>query len=137
MYKTIELMKRANVGRETVRYYESRGLIKPVARTPGGYKLYDEETIDKLRFIKNAQKLDFTLNEIADLYTLLIKSKNPWNELTSIIENRLKNINRQKSNLEKIRKIVDKYRKDWDYKKKSKELNSIVIKQFSKMGFEL
>jgi len=42
MYKTIDLMKMANVGRETIRYYETRGLIKPVGRTPGGYKLYDE-----------------------------------------------------------------------------------------------
>jgi len=137
MYKTIDLMKMANVGRETIRYYETRGLIKPVGRTPGGYKLYDEQTVDKIRFIKNIQKLDFTLNEIAELYTVLVNSDNPWGELIHVIENRLKNLNRQKTNLQKIKKMINKYQLDREKDNKTKRPKGKAIKQFADMRFQV
>lgn len=57
----------AGVGRETLRYYERRGLIAPADRTTGGHRLYPAETVTRLRVIKAAQRLGFTLEEIAAL----------------------------------------------------------------------
>jgi len=57
----------AGVNRQTLRYYERRGLITEPARTLGGHRLYPQETVQVLRVIKAAQRLGFTLDEVADL----------------------------------------------------------------------
>ena len=57
----------AEVNVETLRYYERRGLIAEPDRSPGGHRLYPAETVTVLRVIKAAQRLGFTLEEVADL----------------------------------------------------------------------
>lgn len=60
----------ARVGRQTLRYYERRGLIDEPDRTLGGHRLYPPETVTLLGIIKTAQRLGFTLDEVADLLTV-------------------------------------------------------------------
>jgi DNA-binding transcriptional MerR regulator len=60
----------AGVGIETVRYYERTGLLEPPPRTRAGYRQYPPEAVDRLAFIRHAQRLGFTLAEIADLLAL-------------------------------------------------------------------
>ena len=57
----------AGVNRQTLRYYERRGLLSKPDRTLGGHRLYPPETVTALRVIKAAQRLGFTLDEVADL----------------------------------------------------------------------
>jgi DNA-binding transcriptional MerR regulator len=57
----------AGVNVETLRYYERRGLLAEPDRSPGGHRLYPAETVTVLRVIKAAQRLGFTLEEVADL----------------------------------------------------------------------
>jgi DNA-binding transcriptional MerR regulator len=57
----------AGVNVETLRYYERRGLLADPERSPGGHRLYPEEAVTVLRVIKAAQRLGFTLEEVADL----------------------------------------------------------------------
>ena len=57
----------AGVNRETLRYYERRGVSGAPDRSPGGHRLYDEQAVVTLRVIKAAQRLGFTLDEVADL----------------------------------------------------------------------
>jgi DNA-binding transcriptional MerR regulator len=57
----------AGVNVETLRYYERRGLLAEPDRSPGGHRLYPAETVTVLRVIKAAQRLGFTLAEVADL----------------------------------------------------------------------
>lgn len=59
-----ELARRAGVNVETLRYYERRGLLPEPARRPSGYREYPPEALDRLRAIKRAQRLGFTLTEI-------------------------------------------------------------------------
>ncbi|ADD45016.1 MerR family transcriptional regulator [Stackebrandtia nassauensis] len=61
------LAEAAGINRETLRYYERRGLIAEPHRTIGGHRLYPPETVTVLKVIKAAQRLGFTLNEIEDL----------------------------------------------------------------------
>jgi len=68
------LAKSVGVNVQTVRYYERRRLLIPTDRKPSGYRLYGDEAIQRLRFIKNAQALGFTLREIADLLNLRVTS---------------------------------------------------------------
>lgn len=62
-----EVASAAGVHLETLRYYERRGLLDEPDRSQGGVRLYPAETVSRLRFIKSAQRLGFTLAEIADL----------------------------------------------------------------------
>ncbi len=57
----------AGVNIETLRYYERRGLLRRPQRSLGGHRLYPPETVTMMRVIKAAQRLGFTLDEVADL----------------------------------------------------------------------
>ena len=62
-----EVAAAAGVNRETLRYYERRGLLADPGRSPGGHRQYDEQAVVTVRVIKAAQRLGFTLDESVDL----------------------------------------------------------------------
>lgn len=64
---------RAGVNIQTVRYYERRELLRPDDYRDSGYRLYTDEAVKRLRFIKNAQALGFTLDEIGRLLRLRVR----------------------------------------------------------------
>jgi Hg(II)-responsive transcriptional regulator len=68
--RTSELAGQAGVNTETLRYYERRGLLTQPPRTSGGYRDYPTTAVDLLRFIKRAQELGFTLDEVEELLHL-------------------------------------------------------------------
>ena len=65
-----KLASTAAINVETIRYYERRGLIRQPAKPRVGYRLYDNETLQRLLFIKRAKNLGFSLDEIDSLLTL-------------------------------------------------------------------
>ncbi len=65
-----ELARAAGVKVATLRYYERRGLVTPPPRSPSGYRLYPPQALERVRFIKSAQALGFSLREIAELLAL-------------------------------------------------------------------
>ena len=65
-----KLAKQAGVGIDTVRFYEREGLLPRAQRTNSGYRLYALEDADRLRFIRRAKALGFSLEEIAELLQL-------------------------------------------------------------------
>lgn len=60
----------AGVTPDTLRYYEKEHLISPASKTAAGYRLYNEEAVRRIRFIKHAQQCGFTLSDIHELLTL-------------------------------------------------------------------
>jgi DNA-binding transcriptional MerR regulator len=62
-----ELAAAAGVNPQTLRYYERRGLLPAPTRSPGGHRVYDDRALATLRVVRAAQRLGFTLREIADL----------------------------------------------------------------------
>ena len=66
------LAQAAGVGRETVRFYERRGLLEAPPRSPAGYRRYPTDTVGRIVFIRRAQQLGFTLGEIAELLELRV-----------------------------------------------------------------
>jgi len=62
-----QLSARSGVSRDALRYYERLGLLPKPARTEGGFRVYAPATLDRLRFIKQAQRVGLTLDEIHDL----------------------------------------------------------------------
>ncbi len=65
-----ELAKRAEVGIDTVRYYEREGLLPRAERLASGYRVYDDHDVRRLRFVRRAKSLGFTLPEIRELLAL-------------------------------------------------------------------
>ena len=60
----------AGVSTDTLRYYEKEHLIEPTSKTAAGYRLYNDEAVRRIRFIKTAQHCGFSLSDIQDLLTL-------------------------------------------------------------------
>lgn len=65
-----QVARAAGVNRQTLRYYEGIGLLPEPGRSPGGHRLYAQETVTALRIIKAAQRLGFTLDEVAELLVM-------------------------------------------------------------------
>jgi len=88
--------KQADVNIQTLRYYERRNLLRPVARRDSGYRVYDEESVSRVRFIKFAQELGFSLRDIKELLSLkgtdktaCAKTKTRAREKLVEVENRI------------------------------------------------
>jgi DNA-binding transcriptional MerR regulator len=64
-----DLAKRAGVTVDTVRFYERRRLLPPAPRSGGGFRLFGPDVVERIRFIKQAQELGLTLDEIKGLLT--------------------------------------------------------------------
>ncbi len=69
-----ELAKTADVNRETVRYYERRRLLPRPSRSVSGYRVYSEDSLKRLRFIRRAKALGFSLSEVKELMALRVNS---------------------------------------------------------------
>ena len=70
MYTIGKVAALAGVSPDTLRYYEKEHLITPASKTDAGYRLYDDEAMRRIRFIKTAQHCGFTLSDIHELLTL-------------------------------------------------------------------
>lgn len=70
MYAIGKLAQHVGVSTDTVRYYEKEGLLAPTGKTDAGYRLYNEDAVRRLRFIRQAQQCGFSLNEIGELLAL-------------------------------------------------------------------
>ena len=68
--RTSEVAAHAQVNTQTLRYYERRGLLPEPERTPSGYRAYTPDAVRVVRFVKRAQQLGFTLDDIEDLLHL-------------------------------------------------------------------
>lgn len=70
MYTIGKVAELAGVSADTLRYYEKECLIAPASRTAAGYRLYNDDAVRRIRFIKHAQHCGFTLADIQELLTL-------------------------------------------------------------------
>ena len=72
-----EVAKQAQVRIETLRYYERLGLVAPPPRNGSNYRLYPQETVRRVQFIKRAQQLGFSLKDITELLALRATPETP------------------------------------------------------------
>jgi len=100
--RTSDLAAQAGVNTETLRYYERRGLLTDPPRTPGGYRDYPPTTVDLLRFIKRAQQLGFTLNEVEELLHLNTGGPADCDAARSLAEHRLTDLTHRIQDLQRM-----------------------------------
>jgi MerR family mercuric resistance operon transcriptional regulator/MerR family gold-responsive transcriptional activator of gol and ges genes len=98
--------RKAGVNIQTVRYYERRGLLSPDAYRDSGYRLYTDEAVRKLQFIRNAQELGFTLEEIAGLLRLRIGRRTRCGDVRKKAETKLYQVNEKIGRLQSMRRVL-------------------------------
>lgn len=101
-----QLAKQAGVNIETIRYYERRDLIPEPPRLASGYRQYSLDYVTRIRFIKRAQELGFSLTEIADLLTLRIKSDTVCNEVQQQAEIKIADIETKIQMLQRMKSVL-------------------------------
>lgn len=106
-----QLAKTSEVNVETVRFYERRGLIPKAPRRASGYRLFSEKDVDRIRFIKHAKALGFTLDEIGELLALKVGPKATCGDVTERIASKLADVERKIITLHRIKQTLMKLKK--------------------------
>ena len=88
-YTISQLAKAAETPTSTLRYYERIGLLRPEDRSPANYRLYDDESLRRLRFIRAAQTIGFTLDHVSTLLGNRDGKTPTCSEVQALIEERL------------------------------------------------
>lgn len=100
------LARRAGVNVQTVRYYERRGLLDDPRAEHDGYREYRNGTLERLLFIKRAQELGFTLNEIAELLTLRTDPGAHASDVRARAESKIAEIDARMRDLKRIKEAL-------------------------------
>jgi len=103
-FKIGEMAAAAGVGRDTIRYYERSGLLGVPDRTAAGYRLYTEVDLERLNFVRSAQELGFTLDQIRQLLTLKASDSAT---ATAVLEITLTKISEAENRIEQLSNIRD------------------------------
>ncbi len=108
-----EMAGEAGVNVQTIRFYEREGLLRKPARTPGGYRAYEQQDLDRVQFIRICQGLGFTLREVRQLIRLHRVTASPGRgaamsaqtvrEILSIAEERIRAMEEKMATLAKMR----------------------------------
>jgi DNA-binding transcriptional MerR regulator len=109
-----ELAERAGVNRETLRYYERRGLLTPTRRTESGYRVYGRDAAARLSFIKRAQGFGFSLDEIGDLLTMKPESPRSCTRVMTMLDDRLEDLARRIREMKRFHRLLAGYRNQCD-----------------------
>ena len=98
-----EAAEQAGVNVQTLRYYERRGLLPKPPRRASGYREFPDDAVRVVRFIKRAQELGFSLDEVEDLLKLRRGSRLNRKQIRSVAERRVRQIEQKISELARMR----------------------------------
>jgi len=102
------LAKQAGVNLETVRFYERRGLLPKPPRSASGYRLFPSDAAQRLRFIRRAKELGFSLKEIRELLSLRVSRTTTSRDIRTRAEVKIADIDAKIKSLESIKKTLRK-----------------------------
>lgn len=102
-----EVAKRAGVSIDTLRYYEKVKLLPRAGRSTGGFRLFAAEHIDRVRFIKHAQELGFSLDEIRDL--LATGGTQECQKVRDLLKRKLAEMDERLKSMKAFRKVLARH----------------------------
>ena len=103
-----QVAREAGVGVETIRFYEREGLIDNPPRRPSGYRQYDRQAVRRIRFIRHAKELGFTLREIRQLLDVQIAPDEACGEVLELASAKIADIEQRIDTLREIREALMK-----------------------------
>lgn len=98
-----KLAKRVGTSADTVRYYERIGLLPDTERSTAGYRLYGDDAVERLRFIKQAQRFGLRLEAIAELLDVRQRGLCPCGHTRRMLEDRVAELDEEMSSLARLR----------------------------------
>ncbi len=101
-----ELAKSAGVTPDTIRYYEREGLLPLADRTPSGYRDYEPEAVNDLRFIKKAQALGLKLSDVREVLEISAGGKPPCEHVRAPVSARLTEVEHRLKELRALRSTL-------------------------------
>lgn len=109
-----EVSRLSGIGIEALRFYEKGGLLDRPGRTYSGYRLYDESVLERLAFIKQAQILGFSLDEIKQMIVHKRAGENPCAKVREIVRIRLTELNDRIEQMIRYRDELSAALVEWD-----------------------
>lgn len=101
-----QLAEKAGIPTTTVRYYERIGLVEPEDRSAGNYRLYGRASVEKLKFVRAAQAIGFTLEDTRALLADESGSPPKCGAVQGLIEDRLSDVEQRLKDLRHVRKVL-------------------------------
>ena len=101
-----QVAKLSGVGVETIRFYEREGLLNKPKRKESGYRLFEAEVVSRIKFIKRAKQLGFSLKEIRELFSLRVDSRASAAEVKKRVDSKIEQIDRRIYDLKKVRSAL-------------------------------
>lgn len=109
-----EVSQASGVGIEALRFYERSGLLGKPVRSEGNYRLYDEGILERLSFIKKAQTLGFSLDEIKRIINDAQSGASPCDDVREIVRRRLAELDVRMREMKRYRKELAETLEEWD-----------------------
>ena len=109
-----EVSQASGIGIEALRFYERSGILGKPARTANGYRVYDAGVLNRLAFIKKAQTLGFSLDEIRRIIAESKAGESPCAEVREIVRRRLTDIDKHLRDLRRYRNELAATLEEWD-----------------------
>ncbi len=101
-----DVAARSGLTAATIRYYESLGLLAPAPRSISGYRYYSETTVEELRFIKKAQGLGFSLEEVGEILKLSRSGETPCSHVLDLAKRHLVALDERIAQLARFRGVL-------------------------------
>jgi len=101
-----QVARASGVPAKTIRYYEQIGLIAPAERAANGYRLYDADTVEVLRFIRRARALDFSLPEVTELLSLWRAPQRSAREVRALAQRHLDQLEQKLTALRQLQASI-------------------------------
>lgn len=108
-----EVSKASGVGVETLRFYERRGLLGRPARTSANYRVYSRETVERLAFIRRAQLIGFSLDEIQRILAERAEGRTPCRAVREMARRKLDDLDARLRELRRHRKELSDLLDEW------------------------
>ena len=114
LLKIGEVAKLAGVGIEALRFYERQGLLTPSTRTESGYRLYGEDALEQLDFVRRSQALGFSLSEIAAIVAESRAGRKPCSTVRDVVRQRIHELDERLAELKRYRRELAKTLEGWE-----------------------
>ena len=101
-----EVAERGGVNLQTIRYYERENLLPEPPRLPSGYRVYPDHTVRRVRFIKRAQEIGFTLAEIRELLAIRINTARESVEVRALAQAKINDIEQKIQTLQRMKEVL-------------------------------
>ncbi|MBS1802537.1 MAG: heavy metal-responsive transcriptional regulator [Acidobacteria bacterium] len=121
-FRPTELARAAGVSTDTLRHYESLGVLAKAPRTSSGYRVYPGECLDRVKTVRHALRLGFTLAELAEILRSRDRGGAPCKRVLDMLQDKLASLENEINELVQLRKYVQQIVGDWQSKLGQSEL---------------